>query len=327
MPFRKNARIRLPTYLCREIPCSSMDWPTACSGFRAYLQLERSLSPHTREAYLRDVHKLRAFAQLRNLNPGTVPLAELELLLRQLYELGLGARSQARLISALRSFFHFLMLEDVVAENPAELLEAPRLSRNIPEVLSYAEIQAMLEAIDLSHPQGTRNRAMLEVLYACGLRVSELTALRLADLYLDIGFVKVRGKGEKERIVPIGEEAVHQVSLYLQTDRRRMRNIKPEHEHILFLNRRGRRLSRVMVFHIVRDLARAAGISKTVSPHTFRHSFATHLLEGGADLKAVQDMLGHESILTTEIYTHLDKAYLKETIQSYHPRSRPGEKS
>jgi integrase/recombinase XerD len=304
-----------------------MDWPTACSGFRAYLHLERSLSAHTREAYLRDVHKLSEFARLRNLDPGSVALSDLEVFLRHLYELGLGARSQARLISALRSFFRFLMLEEVVVENPAELLEAPRLSRNIPEVLSYAEIQAMLEAVDLSHPQGTRNRAMLEVLYACGLRVSELTALRLGDLYLDIGFVKVTGKGEKERIVPVGEEAVHQVNLYLQTDRRRMRNIQPGHEHILFLNRRGRHLSRVMVFHIVRDLARAAGISKTVSPHTFRHSFATHLLEGGADLKAVQDMLGHESILTTEIYTHLDKAYLRETIQSFHPRSRSNKKS
>ncbi len=301
-----------------------MDWPTALSGYAAYLQLERALSANTREAYLRDLQKLKDFAlQLQPPRyPTDLKLPDLEALLGHLYELGLGPRSQARLVSALRSFFRFLLLEDVLDENPAELLEVPRIQRNLPQVLSYGEIQAMLEAIDLSHPQGTRNRAMVEVLYACGLRASELTGLRINDLYLDVGFVKILGKGDKERIVPIGEEAIRHVTLYVQTDRRQMRNIQPGHEHILFLNRRGRQLSRVMVFHMVRELARAAGIEKKVSPHTFRHSFATHLLEGGADLKAVQDMLGHESILTTEIYTHLNKAYLRETIQRYHPRSR-----
>ncbi|HMO38895.1 MAG TPA: site-specific tyrosine recombinase XerD [Saprospiraceae bacterium] len=302
-----------------------MDWPALQNGFRAHLLLERALSEHTIEAYLGDVRKLEEFLQLHGHNdlPATqVEPSHLIELIRWLNELGLGARSQARLLSALKTFYRYLLVENLTTQDPTELLEGPRLARHIPEVLSYDEIQGLLAAIDLSTPHGVRNRAMLETLYASGLRVSELTELRLSNLFFDIGFIKVIGKGDKERIVPIGEEAIRHIRLYIEGVRRAQRNIHKEDENILFLNRRGRRLSRVMVFMIVKDCAAAAGLTKNVSPHTFRHSFATHLIEGGADLKAVQDMLGHESILTTEIYTHLDSEYLRETVLRCHPMNQ-----
>lgn len=301
-----------------------MNWQTAIKGFRAYMLLERSLSPHTIEAYLGDVSKLAQYLQLtgQELAPADLQTDNLSAFLMWLNELGLGARSQARLLSALKTFYKYLLTEHIAATDPTELLDGPRLPRHIPEVLSYDEIQRIMDAVDLSDPQGARNRAMLETLYACGLRVTEMVELRISNLYLDIGFVKVTGKGDKERIVPIGEEAVKHIRLYMEGARQGMMNIHKDHANYLFLNRRGKKLTRVMVFLIIKELARIAGIAKNVSPHTFRHSFATHLIEGGADLKAVQDMLGHESIITTEIYTHLNTDYLRETVLQFHPRNK-----
>lgn len=300
------------------------NWGPYINGFKSYLLLERSLSENTIEAYLRDVKKLVEFLELSEIHasPEALDVDQLSSFLHSLNDLGLGARSQARLLSAIKTFYKYLLMEDLIQVDPTSLLEGPRLPRKIPEVLSYEEIQSMIASIDLSEPHGVRNRAMLETLYACGLRVSELIDLRISNLYLDIGFVKVLGKGNKERIVPIGEEAVKHIGFYIDGVRRAMMNIHPEHTNFLFLNRRGKQLSRVMVFMVVKECAKLASIDKNVSPHTFRHSFATHLIEGGADLKAVQDMLGHESILTTEIYTHLDTDYLRETILSFHPRNQ-----
>ncbi|NRB50492.1 MAG: site-specific tyrosine recombinase XerD [Saprospiraceae bacterium] len=300
------------------------NWGPYINGFKSYLQLERSLSENTIDAYLRDVKKLVEFLTLSEIHtsPEDLDVDQLSSFLHSLNDLGLGARSQARLLSAIKTFYKYLLMEDLIQVDPTSLLEGPRLPRKIPEVLSYDEIQRMIAAIDLSEPHGVRNRAMLETLYACGLRVSELIDLRISNLYLDIGFIKVLGKGNKERIVPIGEAAVKHIGFYIDGIRRGMMNIHPEHSNFLFLNRRGKQLSRVMVFMVVKECAKLAGIDKNVSPHTFRHSFATHLIEGGADLKAVQDMLGHESILTTEIYTHLDTDYLRETILSFHPRNQ-----
>jgi integrase/recombinase XerD len=286
--------------------------------------LERSLSQNTIYAYIRDVEKIVQFFEIQDwtLPPQQVERTHLEKFIFWLNDLGLGATSQARILSGLRAFYKYLLLEDISEIDPTELMELPKLSRKIPEVLSYEEIQKMLAAIDLSEAHGTRNRAMLETLSACGLRESELINLRLSNLFLDIGFVKVLGKNNKERIVPIGEEAIKHINIYLKEYRNQQKNIHKDHENILFLNRRGKILTRVMVFMVVKETAKLAGITKNVSPHTFRHSFATHLIEGGADLRAVQDMLGHESITTTEIYTHLDTEYLKETILSCHPRNR-----
>ena len=302
----------------------ALNWPAYIREFKTYLRLERSLAANTIDAYERDIGKLCEFLRLRayELSPAQLEVGHLQEFILWVNELGLGARSQARLLSALKTFFRYLLIEEVIEADPTELLEGPRLDRKLPEVLSYEEIQRLLAAIDLSTDHGVRNRAMLETLYACGLRVSELCDLRLSNLFLDVGFIKVIGKGDKERIVPIGETAVKHIGLYIEGVRRRLRNIQKGHENMLFLNRRGRRLSRVMVFMVVKGAARDAGLNKNVSPHTFRHSFATHLIEGGADLKAVQDMLGHESILTTEIYTHLDTDYLRDTIMSFHPRNR-----
>lgn len=299
-----------------------MTWETAIERFRTYMLLERSFSTNTIDAYLRDVGKLKEFVHLKEkgLSPVEVHTACLQSFFQWLYELALSARTQARIRSALRTFYRYLMLEDLIDQDPTELLEAPRLARNIPEILSPESIQAILEAIDLTTDHGVRNRAIMETLYACGLRVSELTDLRLTNIFRDVGFIRVLGKGNKERIVPIGPEALKHIDLYIEGVRRRMLRIDPKHENILFLNRRGRKLSRVSVFTAVKEAASRAGISQKVSPHTFRHSFATHLVEGGADLKAVQDMLGHESIITTEIYTHLDADYLRETILAFHPR-------
>jgi integrase/recombinase XerD len=300
-----------------------MSWYSHIKGFAAYLKLERSLSDHTIDAYVRDVQKLHAYFQLQDTppTPEAVTFDQLIQFIHSLHELGLAKRSQARLISGLKAFYKYLLMEDLIEQDPTELLETPRLDRDIPEVLSYEEVQRLIESVDLSKPEGHRNRAMLETLYACGLRVSELVNLQLSNLFLEVGLVKVTGKGNKERLVPIGEEARLQIGYYIQHYRREL-SVKPGHEDFVFLNRRGRQLTRVMVFMIVKEAAERAGLHKNVSPHTLRHSFATHLIEGGADLRAVQDMLGHESILTTEIYTHLDTDYLRETIRMHHPRGR-----
>ncbi|MCA0237995.1 MAG: site-specific tyrosine recombinase XerD [Bacteroidetes bacterium] len=301
-----------------------MTWPAALQQFRAYLLYERSLSPNTLEAYLNDVQKFVQYLELEQIAVGPLQIrrSHLEQFIMWANKLGLEASSQARLISGLRAFYKFLLVEDLLDEDPTEMLESPRLHRKMPDVLSVHDIQKMLAVIDLSQPQGVRNRAIIETLYACGLRVSELVHLRITDLYLEAGFLKVLGKNNKERLVPIGGDAVKYIRMYLDHIRAKQEHIQPGEENIVFLNNRGARLSRVMVFLIVKELAELAGISKNISPHTFRHSFATHLVEGGADLKAVQDMLGHESITTTEIYTHLDTEYLKETIYLYHPRMK-----
>ncbi len=301
-----------------------MTWLSALQQFKAYLLFERSLSSNTLEAYLGDVQKFVQYLELEQsaLGPLAVRRNHLEQFILWVNRLGLEASSQARLISGLRAFYKFLLVEDLLDEDPTEMLESPRLNRKMPDVLSLHDIQRMLAAIDLSEPQGTRNRAIVETLYACGLRVSELVHLRMTNLFLEAGFIKVLGKNDKERLVPIGGEAVKYLRQYLDHIRSKQERIKPGEENLVFLNNRGARLSRVMVFYIIKDLAVQAGISKNISPHTFRHSFATHLVEGGADLKAVQDMLGHESITTTEIYTHLDTEYLKETIYLYHPRMK-----
>lgn len=300
-----------------------MDWHSLIRGFETYLKLERSLSAHSVEAYVRDVHQFSLFLADHEIEkaPHEITHEHVEGFLQWIGSMDLSARTQARMISGLRAFYRYLHVEDLMQTDPMELIEGPRLDRKLPEVLSYEEIDRMVSAIDLSHPQGTRNRAIIETLYACGLRVSELINLKRSNLYMDVGILKVIGKGNKERLVPIGSEALKHIRLYVQGDRRAAMNIQKGHEDILFLNRRGAALSRVMIFMLVRELARKAGIDKTVSPHTFRHSFATHLVEGGADLRAVQEMLGHASITTTEIYTHLNADYLRETILSFHPRN------
>jgi integrase/recombinase XerD len=301
-----------------------MNWPTARTAFHHYLLLERAMSEHTLEAYGHDVEMFVQYLELEGLDlqPLQVRQADLERFIHRINDLGLSAASQARILSGLRAFYKFLLVEDLLDEDPTELLEGPRLRRKIPEVLSVREVQLLFDQIDLSDPLGQRNRAMLETLYACGLRVSELVALRLSNLFLDIGFIKVLGKNNKERLTPIGEEAIKQIRLYVEHVRNTHQKIASGAENFVFLNRNGRPMTRVMVFYIIKDLAAKAGIAKNISPHTFRHTFATHLVEGGADLKAVQDMLGHESITTTEIYTHLDAEYLKETINTFHPRAK-----
>ncbi len=297
-------------------------WQPYIKGFHSYLLLERSMSGNTIDAYLRDIGKLAQYFDIHQIaiSPLNVTLEQLQDAIKWLNELGLDVRSQARIISGIKAFYKYLLLEDLLQTDPTELLETPRIGRKIPEVLSFDEIQCMFAAIDLSEAHGLRNRAMLETLYACGLRVSELTGLRLSNLHFDVGFVKVLGKNDKERLVPIGEEAAKHIRFYVEGVRRHLK-VKKDSENILFLNRRGGKLSRIMVFLIIKELAKLAGIEKNISPHTFRHSFATHLIEGGADLKAVQDMLGHESITTTEIYTHLDTEYLRETVLNFHPRN------
>lgn len=299
-----------------------MTWEPYIKGFRNYLKLERSLSENSIQAYLRDVRKLEQFLDLQKLSlaPGAVTTKHLKGFLEYLNELGMSAYSQARIISGLRGFFNYLLGEELIQTDPSELIEAPRLGRKLPDTLDYHEIEKILSVVDLSSPEGYRNRAMLEVLYSSGLRVSELVGLKRASIYADIGFLRVIGKGNKERLVPIGKEALKYLTIYLD-EVRPQQKIQSGAESFVFLNRRGRPLSRVMVFTIIKDLVAKAGIRKSVSPHTFRHSFATHLIEGGADLRAVQEMLGHESITTTEIYTHLDRDYLKQVIREFHPRS------
>lgn len=298
-----------------------MNWQPYIKGFISYLKLEKSLSENSVEAYTRDVQKLENFIahEFPSVGLREVSLKELQPFLKQLHELGFDAHSQARIVSGLRAFWKFLLIEEEVTTNPAELLQLPKLARKLPDTLSVNETVTLIESMDMSKPEGQRNRAMLEVLYSCGLRVSELVNLKISHLYLPAGFIKVIGKGDKERIVPIGSEAVKQLNNYLDFVRIHI-GIQKGEEDIVFLNKRGKRLSRVMVFYIIKEQASKAGIDKTISPHTFRHSFATHLIEGGADLRTVQEMLGHASITTTEIYTHLDREYLRSTIMQFHPR-------
>lgn len=298
-----------------------MNWSDLFEAFFAHLRLARGYSTHTIAAYRSDLRKLPAYLELRawDIAPAAIERFHLDAFVQYLAELGLAASSQARLISSLKTFFGFLVDEAHLTTDPTELLRAPKAGRKIPAVLTYAEIRSLLAAIDLSLDHGLRDRALLEMLYACGLRVSEATHLRLSNLYLEEGFIRVRGKGNRERLVPIGEEATYHLNIYLEYVRGHLPLIKPEAENVVFLNRRGGQLSRVSVFTAVKRYAEAAGIQQAVSPHTFRHSFATHLIEGGADLRAVQEMLGHKSILTTEIYTHLDTDFLRETIMSFHP--------
>ena len=299
-----------------------MNWSSYIKGFTAYLRLEKSLSANTIEAYLNDVGKFSAFesTSLNRSSPEDITINDLQLFIKEINKLGLSARTQARIISGLKAFFKYLSLEGLIKDDPASLLEGPRPGRKLPDTLSITEIERIIEAIDMSKAEGERNKAIIETLYGCGLRVSELINLKITDIFFREMFVKVIGKGNKERFVPIGNTAIRHINLYLDNSRMHVQPKKYD-EDILFLNRRGGRLSRTMILLIVKDLGEKAGIRKSISPHTFRHSFATHLVEGGADLRAVQEMLGHESIITTEIYTHLDREYLKSTIQLYHPRA------
>lgn len=286
----------------------------------AYLMLERGLSENTRQCYLDDVKKLINYLNSNNLELKDVTLDTLHNFIAELHDLGISSRSQARIISGIKSFFRFLKLENHIDNNPSLLLESPRIGRKLPEVLSIEEIDEMKSCIDLSTNEGQRNRAIIETLYSCGLRVSELINLEINKIFLEEEYIVIKGKGNKERIVPISTVAIHEIMLYLE-DRKHL-DIKPGEENILFLNRRGRRLTRVMIFYIIKQLAELAGIRKEISPHTLRHSFATHLLEGGANLRAIQQMLGHESISTTEIYIHIDRTRLREEILTFHPRNK-----
>ena len=295
-------------------------WQAYKKGFKAYLQLERSLSENSVEAYLHDIEKLTTYLQQAEIAkaPKEIVLKDLEKFIRWISELGMMPGSQARIISGLKSFFKYCLQEQIITIDPTALLEAPKLKRALPDILSFEEIEAIINAINLSTPEGGRNKAMLETLYSCGLRVSELVNLRISCLFLDVGFIRVIGKGDKERLVPIGSDAVKYINIYKNDIRVHIKQ-KTGNEDMLFLNRRGAKLSRVMVFLIIKSLVQTANIKKIISPHTFRHSFATHLVEGGADLRAVQEMLGHESIITTEIYTHLNKEYLRDTLHQFHP--------
>lgn len=295
-------------------------WEPYKKGFKAWLQLEKSLAANSVEAYLRDIDKLTDYLQAtqKSVSPQELELKDLEKFVQWVSELGMTVTSQSRIISGLRSFYAYCYMEQIVTVNPTALLETPKQKRLLPDTLSFDEIESIIAQIDLSKPEGGRNKAILETLYSCGLRVSELVNLRISCLHLDIGFVRVIGKGDKERLVPIGSDAIKYITIY-RNDIRVHISIKPGQEDFLFLNRRGNKLSRVMIFLMLKDLAKKAGIIKSISPHTFRHSFATHLVEGGADLRAVQEMLGHESITTTEIYTHLDREYLRNTLHQFHP--------
>lgn len=287
--------------------------------YQQYLKLEKSLSKNTLDAYMTDLDKLLNFLQSENIEISDVCLDDLERFSAGLHDIGIHPRSQARIISGIKSFFHFLIMADYLEADPSELLEGPKIGLKLPEVLTVEEIDSIIAAIDLSKNEGQRNRAILETLYSCGLRVSELTNLKLSDLYFDEGFIKVEGKGSKQRLVPISPRAIKEIKLYF-TDRNRGK-IKKEYEDYVFLARWGKNISRIMVFHLIKELAQTAGITKNISPHTFRHSFATHLLEGGANLRAIQCMLGHESIATTEIYTHIDRNMLRSETIEHHPRN------
>ncbi len=287
--------------------------------YKTWLRLEKSLSANSIEAYLTDLDKLIRFVESEGKDFATISYQDLQQFVAQLRDIGIHPRSQARIISGIKSFYRFLLLDEYITADPTELLESPKIGLKLPEVLTVNEINDILDTIDLSLPEGQRNRAMLEVLYSCGLRVSELISLRYSDVYFDEGFIRVEGKGSKQRLVPISETAIREIKNYL-LDRNRM-VVKKGFEDILFLSRRGTALSRIMVFHIIKQQTEMAGVHKNVSPHTFRHSFATHLLEGGANLRAIQEMLGHEKITTTEIYTHIDRQFLRKEILEHHPRS------
>lgn len=293
------------------------------SQYKTWLRLEKSLSANSIDAYLTDLDKLTRFIESEGIGYADVTYQDLQQFVAQLHDIGIHPRSQARIISGIKSFYRFMLLDDYITVDPTELLESPKIGLKLPEVLTVNEINDILDSIDLSLPEGQRNRAMLEVLYSCGLRVSELTSLRYSDVYFDEGFIKVEGKGSKQRLVPISDTAIREIKNYL-IDRSQV-TVKKGYEDILFLSRRGTGLSRIMVFHVIKQQVEMAGVQKNVSPHTFRHSFATHLLEGGANLRAIQDMLGHEKITTTEIYTHIDRQFLRKEILEHHPRSRPRE--
>ena len=299
-----------------------MDWEERIGEFKNYLRLEKALSSNSIESYTRDISQFYAFLNL--MNPKKIEdleTTDIQEYIYHLNDLNMAVRSQARIISGLRAFFKYLIIEDVITEDPSDLIDAPKLGRKLPEVLSLEEIDFLQASIDLSKPEGHRNKAIIEVLYSCGLRVSELTHLALNNLYFDEGFIRVIGKGNKERLVPISTKAIKEIQIYISSYRNHFEQIDKASENILFLNRRGKMLTRVMIFTIIKQLARKAEIKKNISPHTFRHSFATHLVQGGCDLRSVQEMLGHESILTTEIYTHLDREFLRETIMKFHPRA------
>ena len=299
-----------------------MSWEKTIKEYLSFLQLERSLSQNSIFAYEKDISKLREFIQFRELNisPEEVETGLLKEFIEWINNLGMSPRSQARIISGIKSFYKYLVLEDIIENDPTSLIESPKIGRKLPDILSVEEIDTLLGAIDLSKPEGQRNKAMLETLYSCGLRVTELINIKISNLYTDKAYLRITGKGDKERLVPVSPKALKEIELYLP-DRNKLTFADKESENILFLNRRGKKLTRVMIFKIIKDLASIIGLKKNIGPHTFRHSFATHLIDGGADLRAVQEMLGHESILTTEIYTHLDREYLRDTIIQFHPRS------
>jgi integrase/recombinase XerD len=299
-----------------------LTWDFYIKQFKSYLKLERSLSPNSIEAYLRDVEKLSQYVEMAHpaLSPMQVSYKNLQGFVQYINELGMSAHSQARIISGVKGFYKYLLFEELLDKDPTNLLEGPKLGRKLPDTLSFLEIEKLLEAIDLSIPAGGRNRAILETLYSSGLRVSELVELKIDHVYFDIGFLRVIGKGNKERLVPVGRAALKYLRIYLEEIRVHI-PVKKGFEGYVFLNPRGKKITRVLVFLIIKALVAKIGLKKTISPHTFRHSFATHLIEGGADLRAVQEMLGHESITTTEIYTHLDRDYLKQVIKDFHPRS------
>ena len=297
-----------------------MSWKTSIKEFKTYLRIERSLSENTIDSYIRDVKKLSNFAEKINKSELKINKSDIKDFIKEINEDEISARTQSRIISGIKAFYKYLILEDYIKINPTELIESPKIGMKLPDTLSVHEIDSLLSAIDLSHPQGQRNRAILEVLYSCGLRVSELVNLKLSNIRFNEGYVKVLGKGNKERFAPIGSSALKYLKIYLK-EVRIHQNIKKDSEDIVFLNRRGNKLTRVMIFTIIKQLAEKIGLKKKISPHTFRHSFATHLIEGGADLRAIQEMLGHESITTTEIYTHLDREFLRDAILTFHPRA------
>ena len=298
-------------------------WKIYKKGFKAWLQLEKSLSGNSVLAYMSDVDRFTQFLSISHeqTRPEDVTLKLLESFLKWINELGMTPSSQSRIISGLRSFYQYCLQEEITTHDPTALLETPKLGRKLPDVLNVAEIERIIQCIDVSTDEGTRNKAIIETLYSCGLRVSELLDLKLSCFFPEAGYVRVTGKGDKERLIPIGSAAIKYIELYLQGVRVHL-PINKGHEDVVFLSRRGRKLSRVMIFLIIKDLSAKAQITKNISPHTFRHSFATHLVEGGADLRAVQEMLGHESITTTEIYTHLDREFLRDTLQQFHPAFR-----
>ena len=307
--------------MCKEKVRKGSDFmKDIINKYQIYLRLEKSLSPHSVEAYMEDLGKLIRFMEEEKLDYKTITYSDFQQFVARLHDIGIHPRSQARIISGIRSFYRFLLLDKYITVDPTELLESPKIGLKLPEVLTVNEINNIIASIDLSLPEGQRNRAMLETLYSCGLRVSELITLRYPDVYFDEGFIKVEGKGSKQRLVPISDIALHEIKNYLYN--RNLAQVKKGFEDILFLSRRGTALSRIMVFHIVKQQAEMAGIQKNISPHTFRHSFATHLLEGGANLRAIQEMLGHEKITTTELYTHIDREFLRREILEHHPRSR-----